>query len=78
MKPNAKAYRRSFIINTAIGGLMLLLAIVAQFFEAFFPALRWELVWGFVPGTLICWFIASLHYAKYAAMVSAERPRAAE
>jgi NO-binding membrane sensor protein with MHYT domain len=63
--PNPESYKLSFIINTVVGGVMLLLAIVAQVFETIFPALRGQLVWGFVPATLMCWFIASLHYSKY-------------
>ncbi len=62
---NPQGYKLSFIINTAVGGFLLLLAIIAGVFEGLFPAMRGQLVWGFVPATMICWFIASLHYSKY-------------
>ncbi len=55
----------SFIINTAVGGFLLLLAVVAGVLETVFPAFRGQLVWAFLPGTMICWFLASMHYAKY-------------
>jgi len=60
-----RGYRLSFIINTAAGGLLLLMAVVAGVFEGLSPALRGQLVWGFVPAAMVCWFIASLHYSKY-------------
>ena len=63
--PNSRGYKFSFIINTAVGGILLLLAVIAGVFEGLFPALRGQLVWGFVPATMICWFVASLHYSKY-------------
>lgn len=53
------------MINTAVGGILLLLAAIAEVFEGLSPALRGQLVWGFVPATMVCWFIASLHYSKY-------------
>jgi len=62
---NPRRYKLSFIINTAVGGILLLLAVIAGVFEGLFPALRGQLVWGFVPATMICWFVASLHYSKY-------------
>jgi hypothetical protein len=62
---NPRGYKLSFIINTAAGGILLLLAMIAGVFEGIVPALRGQLVWGFVPATMICWFIASLHYSKY-------------
>ena len=62
---HSSGYRLSFIINTVVGGVLLVLAIVAGVFEGLFPALRGQLVWGFLPGTLICWFIAALHYSKH-------------
>ena len=62
---NPRGYKLSFIINTAVGGILLLLAVIAGVFEGLFPALRGQLVWGFVPATMICWFVASLHYSKY-------------
>jgi hypothetical protein len=60
-----RGYKLSFIINTAVGGVLLLMAVVTGVFEGLFPALRGQLVWGFVPAAMICWFIASLHYSKY-------------
>ena len=62
---NPRGYKLSFIINTAVGGILLLLAVIAGAFEGLFPALRGQLVWGFLPATMICWFVASLHYSKY-------------
>jgi hypothetical protein len=62
---NPRSYKLSFIINTAVGGILLLLTVIAGVFEGFFPVLRGQLVWGFVPATMVCWFIASLHYSKY-------------
>ena len=62
---NPRRYKLSFIINTAVGGILLLLAVIAGVFEGLFPALRGQLVWGFVPAAMICWFVASLHYSKY-------------
>ena len=62
---NPRGYKLSFIINTAVGGILLLLGIIAGVFEGVFPSLRGQLVWGFVPATMICGFIASLNYAKY-------------
>jgi hypothetical protein len=60
-----RGYKLSFIINTAVGGLLLLVAVVAGVFEGLFPALRGQLAWGFVPAAMVCWFIASIHYSKY-------------
>ena len=62
---NTRGYKLSFIINTAVGGILLVLAIIAGVFEGLFPALRGQLVWGFVPAAMVCWFVASLHYSKY-------------
>jgi len=62
---NPRGYKLLFIINTIGGGFTLLLAIAAGVYETLHPALRGTLVWGFVPTTIICWFIASLHYSKY-------------
>lgn len=47
---------------------MFLLTIAAGILETLHPALRGQLVWGIVPTTIICWFIASLHYSKYLAL----------
>ena len=62
---DARSYKLSFIINTVVGGVLLLLAEIAGIFEGLFPAVRGHLVWGFLPATILCWFIASLHYSKY-------------
>jgi hypothetical protein len=62
---NSRKYKLSFIINTIVGGIILLLAIAAGVCESLHLSLRGQLVWGFVPATMICWFIASLHYSKY-------------
>lgn len=62
---NPRNYRISFLINTIVGGIALLLAIAAGIFEQLFPSMRGKLVWGFASSTVICWFIASLHYSKY-------------
>jgi hypothetical protein len=62
---NPRGYKLSFIINTGVGGVLLLMAVVAGACEGLFPALRGQLVLGFVPAAMICWFIASLHYSKY-------------
>ncbi len=60
-----RSYKLSFSINTALGGLLLLMAVVTGVLEGLFPALRGKLVWGFVAAAMVCWFIASLHYSKY-------------
>src|SRR3569832_2367864 len=70
---SSKAYRRSFIFFTVVGAVMLLLAIAAQIFEALFVPLRGQLVWGFLPACLICWFIASLHYSKYLSLTASSQ-----
>ena len=62
---NPKGYRLSFIINTGIGGLMLLLSAASFIFESFHSQLRGTLAWGFTWTAVLCLFIASLHYSKY-------------
>jgi hypothetical protein len=62
---NAKGYRLSFIINTVVGGLMLLLSAASQIFESAFPQLHGTLAQGFIWTAVLCLFIASLHYSKY-------------
>ena len=62
---SSRGYKLSFIIFTAGGGFFLLLATVAGVFEGLFPAVRGQLVWGFIPTAMLCWFMASLHYSKY-------------
>ena len=63
--PNPKSYRLSFIINTLIGSLMLLLSAVGFILESVHPQLRGTLAWGFTWTAVLCLFIASLHYSKY-------------
>lgn len=60
-----RGYRISFIINSAVGALLLLLAAVAAVFEVLFPAVRGGLVWGFVPAIIGCFTIAFIHRRKY-------------
>ena len=62
---NPRGYRLSFIINTAIGGLMLLLSAASSILESLYPQLHGTLAWGFTCSAVICLFIASLHYSKY-------------
>jgi len=73
---NPRGYKLSFIINTIIGGIMLLVAIGAGVYENLFPAWRGQLVWSIIPTTIICWFIASLHYSKYLSLTSKNQDRA--
>ena len=61
---SAKRYRLSFLINTAIGALLLFLSAVAYVLEHVYPALHGELTWGFLWPAVICLFVASLHHAK--------------
>ena len=58
-------FKLSFIINTIIGSVALALMIVAFVAETVFPSLRGQIGWGFLSTVIICYFIASLHYAKY-------------
>ena len=60
-----RGYRLSFIINTAFGGLMLLLSAASSILEAAYPQLRGTLASGFILTAVLCLFIASLHYSKY-------------
>lgn len=62
---NPRGYRLSFVINTVIGGLMLLLSAASFVFESLYPQLRGSLEWGFTWAAVLCLFIASLHYSKY-------------
>jgi len=45
---NPKSYRLSFVINTVIGSLMLLLSAVSFIIEAIFPPMRGSLAWCFM------------------------------
>jgi hypothetical protein len=59
----ARGYRLSFIINTAVGVLMLLLAAIG---ELYFPAMRDSgLVFGFLPAAVICFVVGIIHRQKY-------------
>ena len=60
-----RGYRLSFIINTIVGSLMLLLATVSYVIEIFVPTMRGTLAVGMIPGAVICLFIGSVHYSKY-------------
>ena len=59
-----RRYRLSFIINTAVGTFLLFLSAVSYVLEHVYPAMRGELVWGFLWTAVLCLFIASLHHAK--------------
>jgi hypothetical protein len=61
--PNARGYKISFVINSAVGSLLLALAVIGFVFESVFKLQR--LGWGFLVPAIICLFVASLHYAKY-------------
>jgi hypothetical protein len=62
----ARGYRLSFIINTAVGVFMLLLAAIGFMVELSFPSMRDSgLVWGFLPAALICFTIGIIHRQKY-------------
>jgi len=69
----ARGYRISFIINTLVGGFLLLLAIVAAVFEILFPAMRGGLVWGFVPAIIGCFTIGYIHRRRYLHSVAPPR-----
>lgn len=58
------AFRLSFIINTAVGALLLLLSAVGLVLEGVFPQMRGTLACGFMWPAIVCLFIASLHYSK--------------
>lgn len=60
-----KSYRLSFMINTVIGTLMLLLSAVGVIIEAIFPQMKGSLAWRFMFAAVPSLFIASLHYSKY-------------
>jgi hypothetical protein len=62
----ARGYRLSFIINTAVGVFMLLLAAIACLAELSFPALRGGgLLLGFLPAAGICLTVGFIHRRKY-------------
>ncbi len=44
---------------------MLLLSVFSFALESLFPQLGGSISQGFLPGAVLCLFIASLHYAKY-------------
>lgn len=56
----ASDYQLSFIVNTVVGSALLMVALIGHKHD---PSL--QIFWSFVPSTIICWFIASLHYSKY-------------
>jgi len=62
----ARGYRLSFIINTAVGIFMLLLAAIGFMVELSFPSMRDSgLVWGFLPAAGICLTVGFIHRRKY-------------
>ena len=60
-----KDYRTSFIWGTALGGLFLLLSVVAYVFEVIYPAVRGTLIWGCFLPAVLAFFQASLDYSRY-------------
>jgi hypothetical protein len=66
---NHRHYKSSFIINTAIGTLMLLLSAASYVLEVLYPALRGTLAWWFMFTAVVSLFIASLHYSKYLSLM---------
>ena len=64
-KQNPRGYRLSFIINTAVGALLLLLSATGGVLEGLFPQMRGTLAVGFLWPAIVCLFIASLHYSKF-------------
>jgi hypothetical protein len=60
-------YRRAFIIETVVGAAMLGAAVFAYIMEQFRPELRGSLAWGFMVASVICLFLASIHYSSYKA-----------
>jgi hypothetical protein len=62
----ARGYRLSFIINTAVGVFLMLLAAIGFMVELSFPSMRGSgLAFGFLPAALICFSIGIIHRQKY-------------
>ncbi len=64
-KPSKSSYRRAFLIETTVGGILLLASLLAYSMEQRSPELRGSLVWGFMFPAVINLFLASLHYTRY-------------
>jgi membrane-bound ClpP family serine protease len=62
---SARGYRLSFVINTVLGGVMLVLGIVGIVIEVMAPSLRGSLAWGFLPAAIVCLSIGFAHRSKY-------------
>ena len=61
-----KGYQLSFIINSIVGGLLLVFAVAGFILEREFPVLQGGgLVWGFVPGAAVCLCVGFFHRQKY-------------
>jgi hypothetical protein len=61
----ARGYKLSFIINTVVGGFMLLLGIIGVTLEISIPILRGSLAWGFLAAAIVCLSIGLSHRRKY-------------
>jgi hypothetical protein len=59
----------SFIINTVVGSLLLLLGIISLVVEFRVPLLRGDLALGFLPGAVICLAIGVAHRRKYLSLM---------
>ena len=67
---SARGYKLSFIINTAAGGLLLLLGIMGFILENVFPALQGGgLAWGFLIAAIVCLSVGFAHRRKYLSLV---------
>jgi hypothetical protein len=62
---SARGYKLSLIINTAVGGLMLLLGIIGVALEISLPILRGGLAWGFLTAAVVCLSVGLVHRRKY-------------
>jgi hypothetical protein len=65
-KQKARAYRLSFIINTAIGGTLILIAILAYMERLSYPVIAHNKIqWGFELAGILCLGIAYICRRKY-------------
>ena len=62
---DAMRWRRSFLINTTVGGVMLAMALVGYCLELLYPQLANSLAVVLLIPAILCLFIASLHYTRY-------------
>jgi hypothetical protein len=69
----ARGYKLSFIINTTVGGAMLLLGIIGVVLEILLPVLRGSLAWGFFPAAVICLSVGMAHRRKYLSLTNRSR-----